>query len=333
MTIKPKKSGLDVSYLRTTPSTTLAAGLLATTVQEKKKQLVHEQTPSQVSIDRLLDNPYQPRVSMDEESLQQLAETIIAQGFHGVLVARPHPSLVGNYQITAGHRRREAAKRAGLRMLPVIVSEWSEQEMAILAATENIQREDLSPLEEGRLFQLMSEEMGMTQVEIANMVKKDRGYVRNRLRIASAPEDIQAFVETKTDSLRAVIYLLEIEDEQERAILIDQLLKKTLLTEDLASYVEDRKREGPVEVIPTIPQTQTSEKSPVPEKRKLEEGTSSSSGQAMSAERIRSTRLKTILRTLSDYRKRLTQQDPPSQEERDLLQQILSLAQNIVSLW
>src|SRR5215831_3175084 len=106
MTIKPKKSALDVGYLRTATSNTLVASILATTVEEKKRQLVHEIAPEQIAIDRLCDNPYQPRVSINEESLQQLTETIRTQGFHSVLVASPHPEKAGMYQITAGHRRR-----------------------------------------------------------------------------------------------------------------------------------------------------------------------------------------------------------------------------------
>src|SRR2546430_7296212 len=207
-----KKTGLDVDYLRTATSTTLASSVFATRVQEEEQRLIHEKEPLQIALERLLDNPYQPRVSMEEEGLQQLAETIAAHGFQGVLVARPHPQQAGFYQLTAGHRRREAAKRAGLKTLPVIVHPWSDQDMATLAATENIQREDLSPLEEGKLFQVMIDEMWLTQVDVANAIKKDRGYVRNRLRLAGAPADIQAFVAVKPDSMRAVIYLLDIED-------------------------------------------------------------------------------------------------------------------------
>ena len=115
--------------------------------------------------------------------------------------------------------------------------------MATLAATENVQRENLSPLEEGKLFQLMIEELKLTQVEVANAVKKDRGYVRNRLRLATAPADIQEFVAAKPDSMRAVIYLLEIEDLSERAPIIERLLQRTLTTEDLPAYVEEIKRQ------------------------------------------------------------------------------------------
>jgi ParB family chromosome partitioning protein len=237
-----KKSTLDVGYLRTATSKTLASSIFTAGVNEEQQRLIHEKQPEQIAIELLQNNPYQPRQVLEETSLQQLAETISSQGFQGVLIARPHPQQSGLYQITAGHRRREAAKKAGLQTLPIIVHSWSDQDMAALAATENIQREDLSPLEEGKLFLLMIDELKLTQVEVANAIKKDRGYVRNRLRLATAPPDIQTFISAKTDSMRAVIYLLDIEDPEERAPIIERLLQRTLTTDDLPAYIEEIRR-------------------------------------------------------------------------------------------
>ena len=252
MTGKLKKASLDVDYLRTVTSSSLASSVFTVQVQEEEQRLIHEKQPQHLTIDLLYNNPYQPRVSMEEESLLQLAETIKSQGFQGVLIARPHPEKPGTYQITAGHRRREAAKKAGLETLPVIVHPWSDLEMATLSATENIQREDLSPLEEGKLFQLMIEQLGLTQVDVANAVKKDRGYVRNRLRLATAPEDIQTFITAKPDSIRAVIYLLDIEDPADRAPVIEQLLKRTMTTEDLPAYVEELRKKKHPSLVPFV---------------------------------------------------------------------------------
>src|SRR5579859_2220600 len=189
-------------------------------VEKEGGELSAEEQPKRLAINLLQDNPYQPRASMEDESLQQLAETMKSQGFQGVLVARPHPHQAGAYQLTAGHRRREAARLAGLTELPVMLHELSELEMATLAATENIQREDLSPLEEGRLFQIMLNVLHLSIPEIGEMIKKDRSYVRNRLRLACAPEDIQTFVTEKHDGLSAVSHLIEIEDPADRAFII-----------------------------------------------------------------------------------------------------------------
>ncbi|HLZ63640.1 MAG TPA: ParB/RepB/Spo0J family partition protein, partial [Ktedonosporobacter sp.] len=221
-------------------------------VEKEGGELSAEEQPKRLAINLLQDNPYQPRASMEDESLQQLAETMKSQGFQGVLVARPHPHQAGAYQLTAGHRRREAARLAGLTELPVMLHELSELEMATLAATENIQREDLSPLEEGRLFQVMRDVLGQQITEIANAIKKDRGYIRNRLRLASAPEDIQAFIVNKADSLSTVTYLLEIEDPAERAPIIEQLSQKILTVVDLPEYIEEMKRHKLMDVSPAV---------------------------------------------------------------------------------
>lgn len=315
---KAKKSGLDVGYLRTATSSTLASSILATRVQETEQRLVHEKQPQQIDLAYLLNNPYQPRVAMDDESLQQLADTISSQGFQGVLIARAHPERSGFYQITAGHRRKEAARRAGLKTLPVIVHSWTDQEMATLAATENIQRDDLSPLEEGRLFQTMIDEMHLTQVEVASAIKKDRGYVRNRLRLAKAPEDIQAFISTKADSMRAVIYLLDIEDPAERAPIIDQLLKRTLTTEDLPAYLNELRQRKSAPPTP-LPEPQFTPAPSALDDNFATQPSTPTPPREMSQERVRQTKLKTVLRYLTEYQRLLAQQPERSAAEYSLL--------------
>ncbi len=194
-----------------------------------------------IEIERLQDNPYQPRLTIEEAGLQELAQVIKTQGFQGVLVARPHPDSESKeaprYQLTAGHRRREAARVAGLKTLPVVIKELSNEEMVSLAITENIQREDLTPLEEGKIFLLMSEEMGYTHEQIAREIGKNRGYVENRLRVARAPQDIQELVIAKPDSLRAVSTLIKIKDQFKRTEIISLLINNKLTADDLPGYL------------------------------------------------------------------------------------------------
>lgn len=199
---------------------------------------IEARQPTLLSLDHLLDNPYQPRVRMEEAALEELARVIQGQGFQGVLAARPHPEKPGFYQLTAGHRRRAAAKRAGLSVLPVVVQELSNEEMVTLAITENIQREDLTPLEEGTIYLLMSDEMGYTLEQMAKEVGKTVGYIYNRLRVAKAPSDVQALVQEKPDSLRAVANLIKVENPIERAEIIGQLLEGRITTDDLPSYIK-----------------------------------------------------------------------------------------------
>jgi ParB family chromosome partitioning protein len=199
---------------------------------------VADTTPiSQVAIDHLLDNPYQQRGQMNSARLTELAAVIKEHGFQGVLVARPHPSRRGFYQLAFGHRRRDAARLAGVAVLPVQVRDLSEEEMVELVITENIQRDDLTLLEEGRTFQLMNEMLGYTQEQIARAVGKTRGYVENRLRVARAPGDVQALVAAKPDSLRAVSALIQVTDPDLRAGAIAELQAGRLTADDLPGYL------------------------------------------------------------------------------------------------
>ena len=215
---------VDIGFLQAptarTDLSTMFAGSLAET-----------QTVTPIAPERLLDNPYQPRRTLDPAGIAELAGVMATQGFQGALAARPHPSQPGYYQLAWGHRRREAARQAGLATVPVIVRDLADEELVILAITENIQRTDLSPLEEGDTYRLMIDELGYTQEQIATEIGKDRGYVVNRLRVARAPDDIRALVAAKPDTLRAVAYLIKVKDPARRTELIAQL-RAGLLTGD-----------------------------------------------------------------------------------------------------
>lgn len=222
---------VDVGFLKETESEPDLSALFA-------QGMADTATVEQIPPDRLLDNPYQPRVTLEARALNELADVIREQGFQGALVARPHPSQPAMYQLAFGHRRREAAKRAGLATVPIMVRAMGEEEMAEIAITENIQRADLTPLEEGKTFATMNAVMGYTYEQIAASIGKTRGYVENRLRVARAPEDVQALVTDKPDSLRAVATLIRVKDAGLRGELIAQLRTGRLTADDLAGYLQ-----------------------------------------------------------------------------------------------
>src|SRR4051812_39864832 len=239
---KKRDQPIDLGFLQEQAGRTDLSGMFAASVSTESDM----QQAIMVKIERLLNNPYQPRLEMQDQGIEELAQVIRAQGFQGVLVARPDEVNKGFYQLTAGHRRREAAKRAGLTTLPVVVRELSDEETVTLAITENIQREDLTPLEEGKIYLLMSEEMGYTHEQIAREIGKKRGYVENRIRVARAPRDVQALILAKPDSLRAVANLIKVKDEADRAEIIQGMLAGVLTVEDLPGYiaVKDAKRDA-----------------------------------------------------------------------------------------
>jgi|GEM_PF-1355842 len=233
-TSNPKsKKPINLDFLQGDGVRTDLSGLFASAVATESD--VRQAIP--ISIEKLLNNPYQPRNPARDDNIDELAGVIKSQGFQGVLVARPDGVNKGFYQLTAGHRRREAARRAGLTTLPVVVRELSDEEMVTLAITENIQREDLTPLEEGKIYLLMSEEMGYTHEQVAREIGKKRGYVENRIRVARAPRDVQALILVKPDSLRAVANLIKVKDEADRAEIIQGMLSGDLTVEDLPGYI------------------------------------------------------------------------------------------------
>jgi len=141
-----------------------------------------------VEVERIRPNPFQPRREMDEEGIKELAESIRTHGLlQPILVRR-----VGDgYEVTVGERRWRAAQVAGLERVPVMVRGATDQDMLQLALVENLQREDLKPLEEAEAYYTLMQQYGMTQEEVAAAVGKERATVANTLRLLSLPLDIR----------------------------------------------------------------------------------------------------------------------------------------------
>lgn len=138
--------------------------------------------------------PGNPRKHFDEAALDELAASIATRGVIQPIVVRPHPEGAG-YQLVAGERRWRAAQKARLHEIPALVRDLSEREVMALALIENLQREDLNPIEEARAYQRLSEQEGMIQVDIAKMVEKSRSHVANMMRLMSLPDRVLELVE------------------------------------------------------------------------------------------------------------------------------------------
>ncbi|MBX7533956.1 ParB/RepB/Spo0J family partition protein [Qipengyuania sp. 1XM1-15A] len=136
--------------------------------------------------------PGQPRTHFDEEALDQLAASIAQRGVIQPVIVTPAGK--GRYRLVAGERRWRAAQRARLHAIPAIVRDLDEREVMALALIENLQREDLNPVEEARAYQKLSDDEGMTQAEIAKLVDKSRSHVANFQRLLALPDDVLALV-------------------------------------------------------------------------------------------------------------------------------------------
>lgn len=146
---------------------------------------------SSLPIEHLAPGPYQPRKAMEPQALDDLAESIRAQGVLQPLLVRPHPTSADRYEIIAGERRWRAAQQAGLHSIPVLIRNLTDAEAAAAALVENLQRQDLNAIEEAEGYQRLVDEFGKTQEAIATSVGKSRSHVANTLRLLNLPAGIK----------------------------------------------------------------------------------------------------------------------------------------------
>jgi ParB family chromosome partitioning protein len=146
----------------------------------------------QIPIDRISPNAAQPRKSFDNSSLDELAASIREHGIVQPVVVRTRAD--GRFELIAGERRWRAAQKAGLRELPAVVRESGEHESLELALVENLQREDLNPIDEGKAYQRLASEFGLTQDQIAERVGKNRTTITNSLRLLKLPGEVQQWL-------------------------------------------------------------------------------------------------------------------------------------------
>ena len=173
-----------------------------------------------IRLSEIEPNRNQPRKEFDKASLSELADSIAEHGLLQPILVRPLPD--GGYQIVAGERRWRASRMAGLSEIPAVIRELSERDAAQLALVENLQREDLNPLEEAEGYGVLIETYGLTQEEAAKSVGKSRPAVTNALRLLSLPDRVKALLREGTLSAGHARALLALEDPQriEKAALL-----------------------------------------------------------------------------------------------------------------
>lgn len=164
----------------------------------------------------IVPHPAQPRRRFEEAALSELAASIAARGVIQPVIVTPHGS--GKWQLVAGERRWRAAQRAQLHEIPAIIRELSDREVTALALIENLQREDLNPIEEARAYYRLSEDDGLTQAEIAQLVDKSRSHVANLQRLLTLPEPVIELVEEGKLSMGHARALIGAEDATELAV-------------------------------------------------------------------------------------------------------------------
>ncbi len=173
-----------------------------------------------LAIDKLQPGPFQPRTSFSSDSLAELVNSIKARGVLQPLLARPHPQQSGQYQIIAGERRWRAAQQAGLHEVPVLIRDLTDVDAMAASLVENLQRQDLNPIEEAEGFRRLVEEFGLTQEQLGAAVGKSRSHVANVMRLLNLPASVRLDVQTGKLSAGHARALLAHDDPETAAKIV-----------------------------------------------------------------------------------------------------------------
>jgi ParB family chromosome partitioning protein len=197
-----------------------------------------------IGVDRITPNPEQPRLAMEQTGLDELAASIREHGVLQPILVRPLEN--GEFQLIAGERRWRASMAAGLATIPALVEEIDDDTALEISIIENLQREDLSPLDEAAMYDRMVRDHGYSVRRLAQKLGKDKGYLENRLRLADAPDEVRELVSLRKDTLSHAYELMKVEDPRKRKRLAAQVARGELTLIKLRDKIEGRPaRSGP----------------------------------------------------------------------------------------
>ncbi len=204
-------------------------------------------TPLELDIDRLTPNPRQPRLHLDDARLDELAQSIRANGVIQPILARPRGDT---FEIVAGERRWRAAQRAGLLKVPVVVRDIADDKLLEVALVENIQREDLNPIEEGQAYRRLTDELQLSQEAVATAVGKDRATVANYMRLLRLPAEVRNEVSSGGLTMGHARALLALPDDTAQRRVAREVVARGLSVRETEALV---KRDGAPPRAPRAP--------------------------------------------------------------------------------
>lgn len=205
-----------------------------TVIEENKKDV------TEISLDEIRSNPYQPRKTFDTASLNELAKSIEEYGVVQPIIVK---KSIKGYELVAGERRTKAAKIAGLKTIPAIIKDFDDQEMMEIALIENIQREDLNPIDEASSISNIIKLRGYTQEEFANKFGKSRTYVTNMVGLLKLPEEVKRMVEKNSLSMSHARVLSKIDDDEKVIDLAKRIITDGISVRDLERISQEEKAE------------------------------------------------------------------------------------------
>ncbi len=217
------------SVLKPVAPESVAQGSVSVNKEEKAAETM-------MKITKIEPNREQPRKHFDEEALQELANSIKQYGLISPILVQDRKEY---YEIIAGERRWRAAKIAGLKEVPVIIRNYSEREIAEIALIENVQREDLNPIEEAMGYKRLIEEFELKQEEVAECVSKSRSAITNSMRLLKLPEEVQKLLVNGEISVGHARALLAIEDNEKQIEIAKEIIKNNLSVREVEKLVKN----------------------------------------------------------------------------------------------
>jgi ParB family transcriptional regulator, chromosome partitioning protein len=208
-------------------------------VEDTKDESIQE-----ISVKELRPNPYQPRKVFQPEAIEELKNSILEHGILQPIIVR---KSIKGFEILAGERRFRAAKEANLEKVPVVVREFSEQQMMELAVLENLQREDLTPIEEAIAYQTLMDKLNVTQEVLAKRLGKSRPHIANHVRLLSLPAKIQELISNGKISMGHGRALLGLKQKDKLAALVEKILKEGLNVRQLEQLIQQLNENVPRE--------------------------------------------------------------------------------------
>lgn len=208
-------------------------------LNQLEKEIVESATKKdilEINLNEIRSNPYQPRKHFDEEALKELAQSIKENGLIQPIIVK---KSIRGYELIAGERRVRASKIAGLTTIAAIIRDFSDEEMMEIALLENIQREDLSPIEEAEGFFRIINKTNITQEELAEKVGKSRTHVTNMLGLLRLPEYVRNLVNTKELSMSHARILSKISDQDKIVELAKKIIEQNMSVHDLEELIQD----------------------------------------------------------------------------------------------
>lgn len=202
-------------------------------------QNVDQNRVEEIFVDQIEANPFQPRSSFDEEALQELANSIQEKGIIQPITVRKIKAE--KYQIVAGERRWRASKLVGLKKIPAVIRNFDDQEMLEIALIENIQREDLNPVEEARAYKEMLNNFEITQAELAKQVGKSRSNVSNMVRLLKLTDKVKNHLEQGTITVGHARALLALAEKETQVAACENIIIQDLTVRETEKYVEKLK--------------------------------------------------------------------------------------------